>query len=433
MKRLYISIILTCLMSLFFLGWILDQVYDATTSSSHASDYSAYRSLSTAFVDQLSATAKENLEARVRQLSLRYDLEVKLEAKSNLVLPNVLSERLLSGQAVLIEDANGPYLISVIPGHDAWLINMALPKEPVGPTNINILLTIALYGGLCFILIVWLTPLTRRLRLISKMADRFGQGDLSVRLAPTRWTYIEPVEKGFNRMAEQVETLFNDNRLLAQSLSHDLRTPLACLRFGIDAIQEAQSEQQRQEYFERIEKDLLRIENMMAAFLEYASLEREALNQTKGPLVLGDVVAELIKQCSTLSDALNKQLSFAQSEQVVVVQADRLWLEGLITNLVTNAIQHCRSEVHIALHVDEGKAKLIVEDDGKGIPVDKMKDVFKPFVKLDKSRTQKSSNSGFGLGLAIVNKVASWYQWQVYVENSKQTGGAVFTVVFSNP
>ena len=82
-----------------------------------------------------------------------------------------------------------------------------------------------------------ITPLAKRLTVLNEAAQRFAKGDLKSRIHLSHFTYIKDVELTFNRMASQIENS-DENKLMASSLSHDIRTPIACLRFGLEAAQD---------------------------------------------------------------------------------------------------------------------------------------------------------------------------------------------------
>ena len=88
--------------------------------------------------------------------------------------------------------------------------------------------------------------MVRRLLILSNVAKAFGEGDLNQRVKKGSVSYISDLENEFNHMANRIQTLVEDNKLLGNAVSHDLRTPLARLRFGIDALAETSDESVRE-------------------------------------------------------------------------------------------------------------------------------------------------------------------------------------------
>ncbi len=107
---------------------------------------------------------------------------------------------------------------------------------------------------------------------------------------------------------------------------------------------------------------------------------------------------------------------------------DAHWSYQAIQNLLSNALQYARTEVILSLCVTAQNMTITIEDDGKGIPIDKLDVIFNPFVKLDANRSREQGH--FGLGLAISAKVMDWHNGKITASNSSQHSGACFTLTF---
>ena len=93
-----------------------------------------------------------------------------------------------------------------------------------------------------------IAPLAKRLSVLNEAAKQFASGNTQARINASHFTYIRDVELTFNRMASQIEKLVAENKLMASSLSHDIRTPIACLRFGLDAALDTHDEKKIKTY-----------------------------------------------------------------------------------------------------------------------------------------------------------------------------------------
>ncbi|MCA1770634.1 MAG: two-component sensor histidine kinase, partial [Halomonas sp.] len=98
-----------------------------------------------------------------------------------------------------------------------------------------------------------------------------------------------------------------------------------------------------------------------------------------------------------------------------------------VQNLVANACRHARGRVLIRVEAEPRLVRIDVEDDGPGVPAGERQAIFKPFARLDDSRTR--SSGGYGLGLSIVQKVMIWHGGSVAVDDSPELGGARFTLL----
>lgn len=438
MLKLSFSLWLVAVLALFGLGALLDRI--AETEQSRQPD------LALVLLDQLAAqlTGKQSadLQQALNQLRLTSGLTLQLLPREQLALPASLQAKLQQPGGLALDAPARRVYYKALPDNSDLLLQMALPVEQSRP--VDLWLTLSLYLGLGFLLLLWLLPLARRLLLLTKAAQAFGQGQLQTRVAESRWSYIPALERHFNQMASQIEQLLADNRLLASSLSHDLRTPIACLRFGLEAAQDADSAAQKDSYLQRMEADIERMEAMVNAFLEFASLDRLQQHWQLQQVDLNALCEQLQHYCQPLLSARQLTLhwqglqpSSGQSEQAksataadaktpqALLDAHPHWLERALQNLLQNASRYAQSRINLTLSEADDYWQLTLSDDGPGIaPADAAR-IFQPFVRLE--ATQSSEHPQFGLGLAIVRKVLEWHQGAISL-TSFAPQGACFVI-----
>jgi two-component system OmpR family sensor kinase len=109
----------------------------------------------------------------------------------------------------------------------------------------------------------------------------------------------------------------------------------------------------------------------------------------------------------------------------IEVTADANYLSMLINNLIQNAMQHCRSEVRIDINQQDKLVILSVADDGKGVPESERNRILKPFIRGSEA---SGKNKGYGIGLAIVQRVLHWHEGYIEVGEDERIGGAKFVV-----
>ncbi|MCP5078696.1 MAG: two-component sensor histidine kinase, partial [Psychromonas sp.] len=229
MKRIYLSIVFMVLASIFFLGWTLDNFQSVDNAESVTSEYALYYQLMQGFSLQSSELSEIELQLQVPIWATQFDLPLSLHRTAELALPAELQAQLYSPEGLLLESELQTYLIKSLTTHPQYQLYLSLPEgEP--ESVMDLWLTIAFYIGAGLLMALWLLPLTRRLSLIHKMTTEFAKGDFESRITISRFSYIHWLENSFNHMAQKIEELIAENRLLASGLSHDLRTPLACLR-----------------------------------------------------------------------------------------------------------------------------------------------------------------------------------------------------------
>ncbi|RCU49086.1 two-component sensor histidine kinase [Corallincola holothuriorum] len=428
MRRLYLSIIVTVLGSLFLLGWGLDQLAEHPDDNSR--DLAVYRNLADGLSSQLANDRSNSLMTATRKLGEQFGVNLSLDEMSSFAFPDAELEKFSAPGGVLLMSSAGAHLYKTIPNHPERLLQLQIPSQLNEPSAFDFVMTASLYGGLSLVLVLWLLPLTRRLYLLTQAATKIGKGDFHVRMDITRFSYINRLEKRFNAMAEHIEKLLSDNRLLTQSLSHDIRTPMSCLRFGLDAVMDTTDEAKRDEFLQRMDTELAHMEEMTAAFLSYASMERYSRQLKFKRQPLNKLVENVVVDCQPLARqhgvALDASLAIEDSRYIY----DFHWCCRALQNLLSNAIRYADSRVNVAVIVATDAMHICVEDDGKGIPDEKMKAVFDPFFKLDADRSREQGH--FGLGLAIAAKVMLWHYGNISASHSKRLGGASLTMRFPN-
>ena len=431
LRRIYLSVLVTAIFSLFLIGKLIDQVFDSQTIVFDQQDFIVEANLLKNIASQLELVKPAQLEAEVEKWSLTFNLQLELEQQQNVSLSTELADEINSEVGLVIDSEDNVEIIRSIKNHPNYLLTLTtqskFAKTKDTNTELEIWLTILFYLSFCLILAVWAFPLAKRLSNLNRMASVFGAGDLTKRIKVSRFSYIKQLEVSFNRMANQIEDLIAENKLLAGSISHDLRTPLSCLRFGVDAALETNKEGKKDYYLTRMDEDLTRMESMLEAFLDYASLERKRFELVKTQVDIVDLIQSAAKGCEILAEKNGKEIKVdchCQSDSSVV-ELDQGWFSRAITNLITNAINYSKSTVQISCRVNNNSLKIIIADDGEGVPEKDRDNVFRAFVKLDKSRTQRDN---FGLGLAIVARVISWHEGKIELDHCENLGGAKFTV-----
>ncbi len=407
-------------------------LFDFQTRDEIAEAYSLERKQVSGFSQLLNTVPAKKLLSKTEELAEQFNVKLTLVLKHSLVLSPELVLMVSSEDGLLLGSHSGVQLIKNIENHPEWLINYWVDNKadiPGSSFSLELGMTALFYSGVCIVLLVWAFPLARRLSKLNRLASEFGSGDLSHRASTGKFSYIGELEISFNRMAGQIEALLNENKLLADSLSHDLRTPLSCFRFGVDAALETDSTNKKNYYLERMDEDLTRMENMLNAFLDYACVERKRFELSTVNTDIVELISFSVETCMPLADKREVQLSIVSNEPFKMIQVDPDWMGRALVNLISNAIYHGKSCVIVTCEVIAHSVILSVEDDGAGVPDNEIENIFKAFVKLDKSRSKRNR---FGLGLTIVNRVISWHQGEVKVSASSQLGGAKFSVILQS-
>jgi len=428
MKRLYISMVVAVLGALFIISWGLDKLVAKQGNEHENTELIVYQKLIDGFEQQLSLLTTGELSTKVSQLSQHFQVNVSLENSDNVALPQSLLAQLSQSGGLLLASDNDAYLLKKISLHPEMLIHMQLPPLASENEQENLLFTLILYLGICGILLLWLLPLTRRLYLLTYSAAKIGAGDLSIRVPFNRLSYINTLESSFNNMAARIEKLVADNKILARSISHDIRTPMSCLRFGVEAALDCDDLTKKNNYLSRMENELTRMEDMTTAFLDYAGMERQSFHLNTELIDINNLIELVTSDCQSLSEQHNIKLTCQLLPIEKFYALDFHWCYRATLNLVSNAIQHADSQVNLSIEASNQGFSIAVEDDGKGVPKDKREEIFSPFIKLDSTRAREQGH--FGLGLAISAKVMDWHNGRIAVSAGTHLSGARFSLIF---
>jgi len=422
MKKLYISLLLSAFFSLFVLGWLIDTF---SQSSSNVEDEFAWqKTMMLGFSAQIANTKEVDRLNKSKELSSHFNQELTYRKNIELALPDALISELYLPGGLVLEDDLGFYLLKSSPEFIDSHLELRLTKQVITSTKLDLFLTLSFYAGVCLLMWVWLSPLTKRLSILNNASQQFASGNLSARIKISKFTYINDVETAFNRMAAQIQKLIEENKLLASSMSHDIRTPVACLRFGLDAALDTPDNAKKDRYLERMETDLDQMECMLNSYLEFATLEKNSYQISVTPVNLKPYLDNLVQQ---IKPKLNNKGLTAQVEcGEVELHADLHWLARAIINLLSNACDFAKSHIQLNAKSDGTRLFLTIEDDGPGIAPENWKSVFTPFFKEQSHRDR--SNKSYGLGLAIAAKVADWHFGTIKVDKSPKLLGARFTI-----
>lgn len=350
------------------------------------------------------------------------DIQFSVSSMSALNLPVELQEQFQKDRFLSLASSNEITDLFPLDNQQVLTITRGVTVAS-NQLGLQFIFTVLFYIAIAAVLLLWSRPLISRLIKLRQTTRAFGEGDLSRRIEEGSNIYIGDIEREFNRMADHIETLIADNKLLSSAVSHDLKTPLARLRFGVDVLQDATTDKQRDRYLKKISGDLLEMEKLVDTLLCYARLDQAKLELSRDNIDLVQFINEL---SASFSDS-HIRLDWQPEQEPVYVQGDKRYLSLLINNLISNASQYAQQCVSIRIEKNRDSIKLLVEDDGPGIPLQQRQAVLKPFVRGEAER----SSPGHGMGLAIVNRIIHWHRWGLSIGESKQLGGAQVEVTIA--
>ncbi|MFO0760107.1 MAG: ATP-binding protein [Byssovorax sp.] len=351
----------------------------------------------------------------------RFRFPVAIVPRAGLPVDAGTLARLDAGAVVRVGPARESLLFARIEGTDALLRMGPLPLDlPVGGRR-GVALFLLFVAGLSLGVHALLRPLRRQLADLCRTADALGRGELDARAAVGSRDAIGTLASTLNRMAQEIQCLIAAREELLHMTSHELRTPIQRMHFGLEDARSAHDLPERERSFERMTRDLEELDQLIEELLSYVRLG-EPRAPGAAPVELGSVLEDL---CETMREMAGGIALCGPSpeEAPLVVLGDVRLIRRAVSNLVVNALRHARSRVEVRVKQEGPAVFVLVDDDGPGIPLPERERVFEPFYRLDEAET--GEHRGFGLGLAIVRRIADMHGGHAAALGS-ELGGARF-------
>ncbi|MEA3319683.1 MAG: ATP-binding protein [Bacillota bacterium] len=266
--------------------------------------------------------------------------------------------------------------------------------------------------------------IVRPIKQMEKVAKDIAQGDFSKKLSITGDDEIASLGRSINKMSSNLDEVDRNRREFLGNVSHELRTPISYLKGYSEALEVGIIPTEK--FAETIKKETDRMDRLVHDLLDLAQLEGDSYPMNKEPVILAELVKEVLDRLRLKLDDKNLATE-VQLDEGVVVNGDYRRLDQVIENLLSNAIKFTANKKTIRMSVEEGKTMgvLKIEDEGIGIPEEDLPYIFERFYRVEKARTRKSG--GTGLGLSIVQQIVSKHDGSISVD-SQLGKGTVVTV-----
>lgn len=223
----------------------------------------------------------------------------------------------------------------------------------------------------------------------------------------------------FDHMADRLQGLLDSQRRLLHDISHEVRSPLARLQAAADLIR--QQPERAIELCERLERDTKRIDVLVGELLTLSRLEAGVIESRDNRINMRDLASDVVDDAQFEAKANNRTVILSVHDSLVVTGSQEL-LHRAIENVIRNAIRHTpeggQISVEISRNSDESSMKLMVLDQGPGVPEKELGAIFEPFVRSE----EVQSLEGHGLGLAIAKRVVEAHGGTISASNRKPSG-----------
>lgn len=308
------------------------------------------------------------------------------------------------------------------------ILHFAFPQLPVA---------IAVGGVATFVLVLLFSRPLVRLR---KAARELAGGNLTARVEESESAAkrantdeFQGLVHDFNHMAERLESLVGAQRLLLRDVSHELRSPLARLSVALelareDAAAEPGEHSALDQHLNRIEREGNNLNGLIGQLLTLSSMEAQENTSTFRTVSLNQICEELLPDAEY--EAQQRPCTVVlQQDAACTILGDRNLLYRAIENVVRNAIRYTEPNTLVTIRIAETMsdsrrvAMVEVSDCGPGMPEAELAHIFRPFYRVDPSRT--SSTGGFGVGLAITERAVRLHGGSVRASNRQPRGSSI--------
>lgn len=418
--------------------------------------------------DQTQNGRSPQIEAEFARITKRFQYPALLLTTAHATTKHALRKTelaLLDNNQILVFERESSVTFLKQLGDSDWI--MAL--EPQGLQQPYYLKMRFYYGIQAILLLIAVLLLAqwfwRDLRKMKTATRQIASGQFQVRTALSRQSLLHPLAIDFDTMACQLEALMASHRELVSAVSHEIRSPLSRMHFHYHMAMDARDEEERAEQMLQLEFAMDELDVLTDEILTYAKLKQvdpskphvsvdavELLDaaieharfekERAGYLVNIQVETSLLthNELSGIGHLLHRDTNYLSSDGIqessprlditIAINVSHVFaithlMERAIKNLLGNAMRHAVSKVRVEVTSVGGDWVVHVDDDGAGIPVWDRQRIFEPFVRVDNSRSRDTG--GYGIGLAIVSRVAHWHRGHVSVSDSP-LGGARFTM-----
>ncbi|KAF7787754.1 hypothetical protein PRUB_a2235 [Pseudoalteromonas rubra] len=418
MRHFALSLLLAVVVISIATSWLFDHLYQTFTPTQQQHTPQTQLAQLARDIHALVA-ATDSPHALLSNWPARSLLQPQIVPASAFPLPAALQTKLQANEQIQLETDQQRLFLQRLPNSTDLLIIRS--DQVTSRSDLAWWLTGLFYTAMMMLILIWLLPFLLRLLKLRRAAQRFGAGDLSQRLQVGSVMYLRELERDFNHMAERIEYLVQDVKLLSGAMSHELRTPLARIRLGMDTLEETTNPDKRRHYEAKINRDLDTMSALIDQLLSYARMDQSIAELQRRPLDL----CLLVRQVSSTWHDMDITLKLALPEHAVQVIGDPFYLTTLLSNLLENASKYGNGQIVVTLKHSPGFCTLAVHDDGSGVPSTQQAHIFKPFVR---AHTDDPARRGFGLGLALAQRITDWHQGQLGVSDSTRLSGACFTL-----
>ncbi len=268
------------------------------------------------------------------------------------------------------------------------------------------------------------SPLAGLMRGIQRMS----KGDFSARVPVKGSGEMKQLALAFNSMSEKLETLDQSRNQFVSNASHELKTPLATMKILLESLiyQPDMEPALRTEFMSDMNSEIDRLSNIVSDLLTLVQMDAHNVKLSRENLSIAALVKENAHRLEPIASQKQQKITLTLADPCDIY-ADKSKLNQVIYNLMENAVKYTQAggQIKVSLSRQGRDARLVVSDNGPGIPKENLPHIFDRFYRVDKARSREKG--GTGLGLSIVHQLVLLHGGAISVE-SEEGKGATFIV-----
>ena len=364
----------------------------------------------------ISAYDKEQYDKVLLTNLFEKNLNFNVEFKSKIKFPNEYQERwfspidrslrreLKSKRLVYWFDTTSyKDLIDLKIKYSDGYFQFYIPKERVTNSSARMFALWITFPAflLITIAIIFLKNQTRPIINLAKASERFGRGEEVDEFRPSGALEIRQAGYEFDKMRKRIIRHLNQRSEMLSGISHDLRTPLTRMKLQLAFIKD-------ENISKKLSADIDEMEKMLNEYLQFSKLGSVEKTET---FDISDLIESTVKK-------YNNNIKTKLRDRTYI-NARKNLIQRCLNNLIENSIKYAKN-IKIQLEKINTNIILTIDDDGIGIPKNEYNNVFKPFYKIDKSRSE--TKSSVGLGLSITSDIVKSHGGTISLGQSEEKG-----------
>ena len=351
------------------------------------------------------------------------NFDINIEYKKNKIIPVHLSNRWFSpidrSLRRELKSRNLNYwfdttsyktLVDLKIGFKDGYFQFFVPKERLTSSSARIFAFWITLPALLVVSIamIFLKNQTRPIIKLAEASEKFGRGEDVDEFRPSGALEIRKAGYEFEKMRKRIKRHLNQRSEMLSGISHDLRTPLTRIKLQLELIEDKKVSNE-------LSQDVDEMEKMLNEYLQFA---KTGYQEKTKKFDMTNLIKIMLKKYTSYNIKIN------QSEEIIYEGRENL-LKRCFGNFISNSYKFSDN---MEINIKKLRKDLIIvfEDDGPGIPSSEYDNVFKPFYKIDKSRSE--TKSSVGLGLSIASDIVQSHGGRINLDKSK-LGGLKVTVV----